>query len=162
MREAIIGLTGGSSEAYCAPRRKYRFQVCDNIAVMKQDSNLPIAMMKADSGLVENEFLIPVSGGPLEHPCRVLPKKTSAYGAALLLHWRGNSAVRGCEGLPQLLKRYEPQMSGDERHYRISEWHRAVNAVGTGFRPNSNSEMEKYYVNYGLRCGCCRQDRRVG
>jgi glycerol kinase len=130
-RGTIIGLTGGVKREHIvrATLESIAFQVCDNMAVMKQDSNLPIAMMKADGGLVENEFLMQFQADLLNIPVEVpTEKETSAYGAALLaaLAIGEFSSPRDVKGCLKLLKRYEPQMSEDERHYRISEWHRAV------------------------------------
>ena len=130
-RGMIIGITGGTTGAHVvrATLESIAFQVYDNAMVMQKDMGEALTVMKVDGGPVVNNFLMQFQADILGVPVDV-PEVTemTAYGAAFLAalavgDFGSLDDIRGCW---RLARRYEPKMSADERQYRLSRWHKAV------------------------------------
>ncbi len=130
-RGMLIGLTGGTTKEKIvrATLEAIAYQVKDNLEVMNMDASIPIKIMRADGKAVANNFLMQFQADILNIPVDV-PEITeiqplgAAYLAALGIgefqsiyeladHWK-------------LAKRFEPNMSSDERETLLYNWHRAV------------------------------------
>ena len=130
-RGMIIGLTGGTSREHIvrATLESIAFQVYDNARVMEKDAGVVFSSMRADGGPVVNSFLMQFQADILGIPVDV-PAITemTPYGAAYLAalavgEFSSIDDVRSCW---KLGRRYEPKMSRDEREFRLSRWHKAV------------------------------------
>ena len=130
-RGMMIGITGGTTREHIvrATLESIAFQVYDNAQVMKQDSGYNFSVMKADGGPVVNKFLMQFQADILGTPVDVpVVTEMTAYGAAFLAalavgEFNDIQDVRSCW---KLAHHYEPHMSADEREFRLSQWHRAV------------------------------------
>ena len=130
-RGMMIGITGGTTREQIvrATLESIAFQVYDNAQVMKIDSGRQFTRMKADGGPVVNKFLMQFQADLLGTPVDIpVVTEMTAYGAAFLAalavgEFGSVEDIRNCW---KLQSRYEPKMSADEREFRISEWHRAV------------------------------------
>ena len=140
-RGMMIGITGGTTREHIvrATLESIAFQVYDNAQVMKLDSGYNFTTMKVDGGPVVNQFLMQFQADLLGTPVDVpVVTEMTAYGAAFLAalavgEFDSIEDIRKCW---KLQRRYEPQMSKDEREFRISEWHRAVERCKNWEIPN--------------------------
>ena len=143
-RGMMIGITGGTSKEQIvrATLESIAFQVYDNAQVMKIDSGRNFKSMKVDGGPVVNKFLMQFQADLLGTPVDVpVVTEMTAYGAAFLAalavgEFNSIMDVRNCW---KLQSRYEPKMSDDEREYRLSEWHRAVERSKNWVIPSKGS-----------------------
>ena len=131
-RGTMVGLTAGVRKEHIvrAVLESIAFQVMDNIDAMRKNAGVgEVRFLKADGGPVENEFLMQfqadILGCPVEIPNE---KETSAYGAAFLaaLAVGDFDRVEDARSCLKIKKRYEPNMSDDERESLKHNWHRAV------------------------------------
>ena len=130
-RGMMIGITGGTTKEQIvrATLESIAFQVYDNAMVMIKDSGKQFAVMKADGGPVVNKFLMQFQADLLGTPVDVpVVTEMTAYGAAFLAalavgEFNSIEDIRKCW---KLQSRYEPKMGADEREFRLSEWHRAI------------------------------------
>ena len=130
-RGTIVGITGGTGREQIvrATLESIAFQVYDNAMVMQKDSGYNFDVMKADGGPVVNSFLMQFQADILGKPVDVpVVTEMTPYGAAFLAalavgEFNSIEDVRSCW---QLARRYEPQMSEDERQFRLERWHKAV------------------------------------
>ncbi len=130
-RGTIVGLTRGSGRAHIvrASLEAIAYQTRDVLQAMQADSGLELQALRVDGGAVRNDFLMQfqadVLGVPVERPAVT---ETTALGAAYLAglatgFWSSQSEI---EVQWVLEKRFEPQMSRDERDWLYAGWQRAV------------------------------------
>lgn len=130
-RGMIIGLTGGTTREQIvrATLEATAYQVKDNLDVMNLDASIPIEIMRADGGAVENRFLMQFQADILGIAVDIPQiSDTTALGAAYLAAL-GIGEFKSIYDLShhwKLARRYEPQMSGDERETLLYNWHKAV------------------------------------
>ncbi len=130
-RGAFLGLTGGVTKAHLvrAVLESVAFQTTDCYLAMKRDFPGDIPSMRADGGMVDNEFLMQFQADLLGLPVDVpAEKESAAYGSAsmaALTLGRLSSLEDVCRHV-RLKKTYEPRMSADERLERLARWHQAV------------------------------------
>ena len=130
-RGMIIGITGGTSAEHIvrATLESIAFQVCDTAKAMERSTGNPFTRMRVDGGPTANGFLMQfqadILGVPVEVPGN--PEMTGSgaafLGALATGHFQSLADIRP---LWSLGRRYEPQMSEDQRQYRIRQWRRAV------------------------------------
>ncbi|MGI9148651.1 MAG: glycerol kinase GlpK [Chloroflexota bacterium] len=129
-RGVLIGLTGGTTRAHVvrATLESIAFQSRD-LADAMASAGQPIGVLKVDGGGTANAFLMQFQADVLGVPVEVAEvQETTALGAAyfaglgvgvwsdvaqLATHWR-------------CARRYEPQMSTDQRESLRRDWLRAV------------------------------------
>jgi len=130
-RGTIIGITGGTKKAHIirATLESTAYQVKDIFDAMEQDGNVKISSMKVDGGATANNFLMQfqsdILGVPIEVP-EIMEATAlgAAYFAAIGL---GDYASENfVEKHWKVARRFEPQMSEDERDHLMYKWHRAV------------------------------------
>ena len=96
---------------------------------MERSTGNPFTRMRVDGGPTANGFLMQfqadILGVPVEVPGN--PEMTGSgaafLGALATGHFQSLADIRP---LWSLGRRYEPQMSEDQRQYRLYQWHRAV------------------------------------
>lgn len=130
-RGTIIGITAGTTRAHIvrATLESIAFQVNEILQVMKKDSGIDIGVMRVDGGAVVNKFLMQFQADILGIPVDVpVINETTALGAAYLgaLGAGEFNSLNELSNKWKLLKRYEPQMSKDERETLCAKWRRAV------------------------------------
>lgn len=130
-RGTMVGISTFTTREHIvrATLESIAYQVRENMDVMKADSGIDIPVMRADGGMVNNEFLMQFQADILGIPVDVpVISETSALGAAYL-----SALGTGCfastadiKGHWKLARRYEPQMREDERQSLLYGWRRAV------------------------------------
>jgi len=130
-RGTIVGLTRGSSRAHIARAtlESIAYQTRDVLEAMQADSGLKVNTLRVDGGMVRNDFLMQfqadVLGVPVERPSVT---ETTALGAAYLAglasgFWASQDALKSQWKLD---RRFEPQMSAEQRDALYAGWKRAV------------------------------------
>ena len=129
-RGTIIGLTRGSGREHLARAalEAIAYQTVDAVRAQEAASGNALTELRADGGAADNGWLMQFQADILGVPV-VVPEiaETTALGAAYLAGigaevWDPDEvAERWREA-----KRYEPQMSADERETLLSDWHRAL------------------------------------
>lgn len=130
-RGALLGLTRATGRAHVvrAVLEAMAYQTVDVLELMQREAGISLSSLKVDGGACANNLLLSfqadVSGLPIIRPACI---ETTALGAANLAglavgvfdseqeiaqHW-------------QVERRFDPQMSVDERSRRLSGWHKAV------------------------------------
>ncbi|MCY4436783.1 MAG: glycerol kinase GlpK [Chloroflexi bacterium] len=130
-RGTILGLTLGSTKAHVvrATLESIAFQTRDVVQTMQAESGVALQELRADGGAVANDLLMQTQADLLGIPV-VVPAvtETTALGAAYLAglgvgYWPDAAAVAAQW---RVARRYEPQISADERESRYATWRRAV------------------------------------
>ncbi|MGB4115533.1 MAG: glycerol kinase GlpK [Polaromonas sp.] len=130
-RGAMLGLTRGTTRAHIARAalEAIALQSADVFTAMSQDAGLGLQELRVDGGASANDLLMQMqadfSGVPVVRP-RVL--ETTALGAAYLAglavgFWSG---VEEIASQWQVDRRFEPNISPDERASKIARWHKAL------------------------------------
>ena len=130
-RGTILGLTLGSTKAHVARAtlEAIALQTRDVVETMQQESGVGLQELRADGGAVANALLMQTQADLLGIPV-VVPAvaETTALGAAYLAglgvgFWPDAAAVAAQW---RVARRYEPQISTDERESCYATWLRAV------------------------------------
>lgn len=130
-RGMMIGITGGTTREHVvrATLESIAYQVKDNFDVMEKDSGIKIERMAVDGGTTNNDFLMQFQADILGIPVEVpVINDTTALGAAYIAAY-GIGEFSDLNDLKKnwkLKKRFEPNMSADQRESLLYEWHRAV------------------------------------
>jgi glycerol kinase len=130
-RGAIIGLTRGTTRAHLvrATLESMCYQTRDVVEAMERDSGISLREIRADGGAVGNGFLMQFQADILGVPVDVpLITGTTGLGAAYLAglavgFWESREEI---DAKWKLARRYEPQMSEEERETLYQRWLRAV------------------------------------
>jgi glycerol kinase len=130
-RGVIVGLTRFINKGHIARAalEAAAYQSREVIQAMEADSGVPLTTLKVDGGMVVNDLLMQfqsdILGVPVIRPRTV---ETTALGAAYAAglavgFWESEDAIREnwAEG-----KRWEPQMSADDRAWLFDRWRQAV------------------------------------
>jgi len=136
-RAAIFGLTRDSTGAHIARAalEAQAFQTIDLMEAMRADTGHDPAVIRADGGLVANEFVCQFLADMLDKPVEI-PEitETTALGAAYLAAMSAG-LHGGLEDLGKAWKcarRYEPQMKAAARKELYSGWKTAIDRLLTG------------------------------
>lgn len=130
-RGTIVGLTAAvTREQFVrATLESVAYQVCDNLEVMQLVSGIHIPAIRADGGMVENQFLMQFQADILGIPVEV-PEiaDTTALGVArcAALGLGDFSSLDELTGQSLQKKCYIPNMTSDQRQHLMHQWHRAV------------------------------------
>ena len=130
-RGAMLGLTRGTTRAHIARAalEAIALQSADVFAAMSQDACVPLNELRVDGGASANNLLMQMqadfSGVPVVRP-KVL--ETTALGAAYLAglavgFWSGVDEIASQW---QIDRRFEPNISPDERATKLARWHKAL------------------------------------
>jgi glycerol kinase len=130
-RGTIIGLTRGTTRAHLARAalESMAYQTRDVVEAMERDSGIELPEFRADGGAAANawmmQFQADILGVPVEVP-KIL--ETTALGAAYLAglatgFWQSRDELIDKW---KLRRRYEPQMSAEERDRLYGRWKEAV------------------------------------
>ena len=130
-RGALLGLTRGATKGHIARAtlEAIAFQTRDVLEAMSKDASLPITELKVDGGATNNDLLMQIQADLLGTPVvRPVNQETTVLGAAYLAGlatgvWKDRSEI---ETRWQVDRRFEPQISQDERDTRYQRWKRAV------------------------------------
>ncbi len=139
-RGTIVGLTRGSTRAHIARAtlEAIAFQTVDAIAAMADVENCePLSELRADGGATENGWLMQFQADMLGVPV-LLPQvaQTTALGAAYLAGVGiGLWTVSGVAEHWSERRRFEPDMSQDQRETLLADWHRAIERSRDWTRP---------------------------
>ena len=130
-RGMLIGITLGTCREHIV--RAVLESIANQVAVcyntMKKAAGGQGKVMRADGGMVSNDFLMQYQadmlGIPIEIPAE---KETAAFGSlcAAAITMGDISSPRDVIEKVEIRKTYYPQMGEDERNKRISIWERAV------------------------------------
>lgn len=130
-RGTVVGITRGCKKEHFirATLESICYQSADVIRAMEQDSGVPLKELRVDGGASANNFLMQFQSN-IVNSTAYRPKciETTALGAAYLAglatgYWRDKNDVRMNW---QLGRRFEPNMSEEERNLKIKGWNRAV------------------------------------
>jgi len=130
-RGAILGLTRFATKAHIARAalEATAFQARDIIAAMSRDSGIPIAELRVDGGMTQNELLMQFQADIIDAPV-VRPKviETTALGAAYAAglavgYWRSTDDIRDNWAVA---RRWTPDMSAETRARLTRKWDKAV------------------------------------
>jgi glycerol kinase len=130
-RGTIIGITRGTKRAHLARAalESMCYQTRDAVEAMAADSGIEIPTFKADGGAAANrwmmQFQADILGVPVEVPEML---ETTALGAAYLAglatgFWEDREELKNRW---RLRRRYEPQMSEEERERLYGRWKEAL------------------------------------
>ncbi|MGB1287210.1 MAG: glycerol kinase GlpK [Aggregatilineales bacterium] len=130
-RGTLVGMTRGTGRAQIvrATLESIAYQTRDVVTAMQADSGLELPELRVDGGAVQNDFLMQFQSDILGVPVSVpAVTETTALGAAYLAglavdFWSSQDEIATQW---QEAKRFEPQMSTDERDSLYAGWTRAV------------------------------------
>lgn len=133
-RAAIMGLTRDSNAAHItrAALEAQAYQTLDLMNAMKADTDSTPDVIRADGGLVANQFVCQFIADILDCPVEI-PKviETTAHGAAYLAGLQAG-VYNGLDDITkawQCHRRYEPSMEDTERKRLYQGWQEAVERV---------------------------------
>ena len=130
-RGVIVGLTRYSNKNHLARAvlEATAFQTRDVVEAMEKDSGVPLAVLRTDGGMVENEFLMQFQADILNRPVvRPAVKETTALGAA----YAAGLATGFYAGIEDLRaqwsvdRTWQPQMEAEKRERMYGFWKKAV------------------------------------
>jgi len=130
-RGVLVGLTRYANKAHIARAalEATAYQTREVVSAMAQDSGVELTALKVDGGMVANELLMQFQADILGVPV-VRPKvaETTALGAAYAAGWAVGYWANPAELRANWSesKRWEPQMSSDQRDSLYAQWNKAV------------------------------------
>lgn len=132
-RGMIIGIDGSTTKAQIvrAAEEAIAFQTADLTAAMSRAADQPILRLRCDGGAAGDAFLMQCTadftGIPVEVPAM---REATALGAARM----GAIGAGWADPKEKIhlgaIRRFEPQLSEEEREARLAGWHRAVARAG--------------------------------
>jgi glycerol kinase len=130
-RGALLGMTRGTGRAHIARAAidAIALQSAEVLLAMQQDAAQPLSELRVDGGAAGNDLLLQLQADVLGVPV-IRPKitETTALGAAYLAglavgFWSDEAELAS---LWQAERRFEPQISDEQRAERMAGWQRAV------------------------------------
>jgi glycerol kinase len=130
-RGTIVGLTRFSTKAHIARAalESTAFQTRDVIDAAEKDTGIALHELRVDGGMVSNDFLMQfqadIANIPVVRP--VITETTAlgaAFGAGLAVGFWKDTRELETHWIED--RRWEPSMTDEERHHRISRWQKAV------------------------------------
>ena len=130
-RGTIVGMTRGTNKAHIARAAlaSIAYQTVDILRAMQNDSGIKLQELRVDGGASRNDLLMQFQANVLGVPVvRPVITETTALGAAYLAgiavgFWRSQDEVAAQWHRE---RRFDPDMSDEERSDRLDQWHRAV------------------------------------
>jgi glycerol kinase len=130
-RGVVAGLTRYSNKGHLARAvlEATAFQTREVVEAMEQDAGVPLSVLRADGGMVENELLMQFQADILDRPVvRPAVKETTALGAA----YAAGLATGFFSGIEELRSRWSvdrtwnPAMEPARRARLYAHWKKAV------------------------------------
>ena len=139
-RGTIFGMSRGTTRAHIARAAldAIALQCADVLSAMQQDAPTPLTELRVDGGAARNDLLMQRQADLLGVPV-VRPQQTettalgAAYLAGLAVGVWPSAAVISAQWSEQ--RRFEPQISADERSAVLSRWRHAVRQAIAWSRP---------------------------
>ena len=130
-RGALFGITGGTERAHIirAVLEAIAYQVADCYLSLRSEIGRECTVMRADGGMVENEFLMQMQADMLNMPVEVpAEKESAAFGAACIAAYTMGelNRISDVRSYVQIKQVYQPGMNAEEREERLATWRRAV------------------------------------
>jgi glycerol kinase len=130
-RGAIVGMTRGTTKAHIARAAlaSIAYQSADVLEAMQRDSTIELQELRVDGGAARNNLLMQFQADVLGVPVvRPVVTETTALGAAYLAglamgFWESEREIAAQWKVD---RRFEPEMSNEERMSRLHAWRRAV------------------------------------
>lgn len=130
-RGTLVGITAGTGKGQIvrAVLESLAYQVANCYRAMSRDAGIKSPAMRADGGMIDNEFLMQFQADMLGIPVEIPEEKeTCAFGSACLAGYTMGD-LESFESLREKVKIktvYEPKISEDEREYKLNRWIEAV------------------------------------
>ncbi len=129
-RGTILGLTRGTTVAHLARAtlESIAYQSVDAVRAQNTALGVPLEELRVDGGATANGWLMQFQADMLGVPV-VVPEitETTALGAAYLAGiTAGLWTEDDVRGMWKEDRRFEPNMSEEERHHLLAEWRRAL------------------------------------
>ncbi|SPA37542.1 Glycerol kinase (ATP:glycerol 3-phosphotransferase) [Cupriavidus taiwanensis] len=130
-RGTLVGMTRGTGRPQIARAalESIALQSVDVLEAMQKDAGIALAELRVDGGASRSDLLMQMQADLLGTPV-VRPRvtETTALGAAYLAglatgYW--SDPVQIAQQW-QVERRFEPNLSADQRGHRLARWHRAV------------------------------------
>jgi glycerol kinase len=130
-RGTLVGITRGTGRGHIARAalEGVAYQNVDVLTAMQNDAAIPLTELRVDGGGARNDMMMQFQADILNVPVvRPVVTETTALGAAYLAglavgFW---DSVEEITSQWRLARRFEPNMSADERLGRLARWQRAV------------------------------------
>lgn len=130
-RGTIVGMTRGTNKAHIARAalESIAYQTVDVLEAMQKDARISLQELRVDGGAARNDLLMQFQADILDVPViRPVVTETTALGAACLAglavsFWASKEEIAAQW---QMEKRFDPNMTADERVRRLQTWRRAV------------------------------------
>lgn len=130
-RGALLGLTRDTGRAHVvrAVLEAMAYQTVDVLELMQREAGISLSSLKVDGGACANNLLMAfqadISGLPIIRPACI---ETTALGAAALAGLAVGmfGSTQEIAQRRQVERRFDPQMSADERSRRLDGWRKAV------------------------------------
>jgi glycerol kinase len=144
-RGVLVGLSRGTRAAHIARAalEAIAHQSADLLDAMCADSGVPVSELRVDGGAARNDLLMQIQADLLGVAV-LRPKitETTALGAAYLAGlamgvWKNFDVL---ESQWQLDRRFEPDLSADQRALRRARWKKAVTRAGDWVEPGPHPE----------------------
>ncbi len=130
-KSVMVGLTAATTRAHIARAtlESIAYQVSDVLSAMEADSGVPIKELRCDGGASKNDFLMQFQADILGLPVLAADEPdATALGAALCAALGyGDITRRDIAALPRTFRRFEPQMTAEQRHALQQGWQDAIN-----------------------------------
>lgn len=132
-RASLSGLTRGTRKAHIARAalEAIAFQTADVLDAMQQDAPVPLTELRVDGGASANNMLMQFQADMLGVPVlRPTLTEITAFGAVKMAGLAsGLFNANDVAGMWQLQRRFDSQISTDERAVRLQHWRAAVKRV---------------------------------
>ena len=142
-RASLSGLTRGTGKAHIARAalEAIAFQVADVLNAMQQDAPAPLTELRVDGGASANNMLMQFQADILGVPVlRPTLTEITAFGAVKMAGLAcGLFNASDVAAMWQLERRFDSQISADERQARLQQWQAAVRQVLSAHGNNASS-----------------------
>jgi glycerol kinase len=143
-RGVLFGITRGTTGAELARAALVgvALQVADLVDAASKDAGQALRALRVDGGMARNAWFLQCQADLLGLAVdQALHSESTALGAAFLagLHVGVWPDLESLRRLPQEGRRFEPQLPADERHRRLAQWRRAVQAVIAFYSPEETN-----------------------
>jgi glycerol kinase len=130
-RGTMIGITRGTTKAHIARAtlESIAYQTVDVLEAMQNDSSIQLQELRVDGAAARNNLLMQFQADILDVPVvRPAITETTALGAAYLagLAVGFRTSQKEIAAQWRVQRRFEPNMSVDDRTRRLAAWRRAV------------------------------------
>jgi glycerol kinase len=130
-RGTIVGMSRGTTKAHIARAalESIAYQTADVLDAMQRDAQISLQELRVDGGAARNDLLMQFQADILNVPViRPTITETTALGAAYLaglaVSFWGSMEELAAQW--QMDKRFEPDMTADDRAQRLQRWRRGV------------------------------------